>query len=82
MFGDLARRAAEDPMRAAVFEEGAAVLRKWPGVRRQGRPRSTWAKVVHSHALAAAGGHEPLQQKMMEPATWKATVRRYCASNV
>ena len=78
LYGDVARKGSDDPLRAAVFEDGVAVLRSVPGARKQGRPRNTWATVVHNHALAAAGGHEPLQQTVMEPTMWTAAVRRYC----
>ena len=55
LFGEIARKTAGDPIRAAVFEDGSTALRKLSGVRRRGRPRQKWAEVVHGLRACACG---------------------------
>ena len=65
-------------MRASVYADETAKLQTWSGTRRQGRPRKTWASVVHGHAVAASDGSENLEQALRSKAEWIAKVRRYC----
>lgn len=80
LFGDIARKAVGDPMRAAVFADGSVSLRTTPGVKRRGRPRQAWANYVHGHAVAAAGGEALLEERMRDRARWASTVWRYLQS--
>ena len=79
LFGDVFRKRAGDPLRAAVFDDGSASLRQTPGARRQGHPRQNWAICVRKHALAAAGGEGHLQAVMRDKVRWDGAVRHYCS---
>ena len=80
LFGEVALHGVEDPMRACVFEPDAFVPRKHTGTRRQGRPRQTWAKAVHTHAVAAAGSQESMESLVRDRLPWRAVVQKYCAN--
>ena len=79
--GNLARRADDDPVRKMVFEPGGINLKALPGPRRVGRPRLTWAPMVHDICLQMAGTHERLKtffEKSTPSANrWRETVMAY-----
>ncbi len=75
LFGDVARREIEDPMRTAVLQADALKPREPVGARRQGRPRKTWVGEMHGHALAIAGSQEALESLVRNKA-----VKTYSAS--
>ena len=79
LFGEVASKDDEDPMRACVFEPHTVQPRKCPGIRKRGRPRQTWAKMVHAHALAAAGPQD-LEVLARDRLAWRAAGRKYVAS--
>ena len=60
--GTLARRNTTDIVRQSVFDPESLSFqpREPAGPRRRGRPKTSWAKGVFKHALAAAGGAEGL----------------------
>ena len=77
LFGDIARKGNDDPLREAVFEEGTVLVRKTEGARKRGRPRQKWADIVHAHAVDAAGGAEALQDKLADQVKWRTAVKHY-----
>ena len=84
LFGELARKGDTSLLRQVVFQPGTLEARRWPGLRRQGRPRQAWATSVRAHAVAAAGCEEQLaillQNTPEAQRRWAAAVRRYCYS--
>ena len=73
-------------LRQVVFEPASLAVRRWPGVRRQGRPRQTWAPCVRAHAVAAAGGESAfenmLQNTTAAKEAWKKAISTYCSPSV
>jgi len=71
-------------LRRATFQPGSTQARRWPGVRRQGRPRDTWAPCVRTHAVAAAGGEAALEAMLQNTtaawASWTKATKEYCFS--
>ena len=60
-----------------VFEDGGQGIRRWPGVRRRGRPRQAWAPGVWEHAVAAAGGEAEQTTLLWDPRAWNPKVKQY-----
>ena len=79
LFGKMACKGDGDPMRACVFEPHTVQPRTCMGIRQQGRPRQTWAKKVHAHALAVAGVQD-FEALVRDRLAWRAAVRKYIAS--
>ena len=77
-FGHLARRGDSDPVKALIFAPGSFQPLPPPTCRRQGRPRASWVKTVHSECLKAAGSSESLSW-YLQP-TPEATRAWYCAA--
>jgi len=78
LLGKIARMNDDAPQKKMVFEPGGQEIRRWPGVRRRGRPRQTWAPCVWEHAIAAAGDEAALATLLQNPQAWNLKVRRYC----
>ena len=53
-------------LRQMAFEPGTNFPRKWRGRRPVGRPRQTWTKCVHAHAVASAGSQRHLDILLQE----------------
>ena len=80
--GTLARRNTTDIVRQSVFDPESLSFqpREPAGPRRRGRPKTSWAKGVFKHALAAAGGAEGLNSLLSHrpQSEWEAVVKEYC----
>ena len=50
------------------------------GVRRQGRPRTTWAADVLAEAVALADSEDQLRAFAAQPALWRRAVSAHCAA--
>ena len=69
-------------LRQVTFEPASFQAKVWPGTRRQGRPRQTWAPCARAHAVAAAGGEEALEAMLQNTpaagASWTKATKDYC----
>ena len=71
--------APEDaPARVAMLRTAEGHL--LAGVRRQGRPRTTWAADVLAEAVALAGSEDQLRALAAQPALWRRAVSAHCAA--
>ena len=60
-FGSTAIR-WNDPLRESIFVRGTITLIETQGVRRQGRPRHTWADQIKREAVKLAGSEARLEE--------------------
>ena len=76
LFGLVARAADHDPLRRLAFPSGLI----WPladtYVRKQGRPKNEWTKMVYREAYKIVGQNESLEEAIGNEARWKSTVAR------
>ena len=79
LFGEIARKADDHPVRKAVFQPSSSELAQAPGRRKRGRPRQAWATELSKHAKQVCRDYgwsfSNLGTFLAE--AWKAAVRKY-----
>ena len=79
--GKVAQREDGDPVRQAVFENGAIDLITDKGTKRRGRPRQCWRSTVFKACLEVAGSRSNLEnyfnQQHADSRQWAHTVKRH-----
>ena len=82
LFGNLARRAAGDPVRCSIFEEHSYRIKDECTGRRPGRPRQTWANYLQGHAVKAAGDLHTLVEiwNRTSAKEWERAINGYIGS--
>jgi len=82
LFGRIARMDGANCLRQVAFEDGSCGVRRWHGLRRQGRPRQTWAPCVRAEAVKAAGGEEAMARLLQNSAeacqAWARAIGAHC----
>ena len=82
LFGRLAGLPAASTLRKQVFCDFSAEPLPLASPRRRGRPKMSWMKSVHAHALAVAGGtQESLSAMVCDDSSRRTSqdaVARYC----
>ena len=80
LFGELARRSDDDPVRACVFVPGGVAPRLLQNLKR-GRPRKSWCSEVYREAVKVAGSSESMCELLGSTARakrkWRAAVNQY-----
>ena len=70
LFGDLASRPDNDPVRCSIFSPGTREAAARKGLRRRGRPRTSWFEMVNQHC-------EHLQTNNESRAAWLKAVQSH-----
>ena len=79
LFGDIARKADDHPVRMVVFQPSSSELAQAPGRRKRGRPRQAWATELSKHAkqICRNSGWTFSDLGTFPAEAWKAAVRKY-----
>ena len=79
LFGDIARKADDHPVRMVVFQPSSSELAQAPGRRKRGRPRQAWATELSKHAkqICRNSGWNFSELSTFPAEAWKAAVRKY-----
>ena len=74
----------DNVLRESIFRPGSVDLQPFPGPRRKGRPRDSWAAKLHSVAIHIAGNHDALESLLASTpaakAAWRRAVANHCRS--
>jgi len=78
LYGRLVRMPGGSMQRDAALAENSPEPAEWPGKRRKGRPRQTWASEVFKRVRAAFGeGVSAADLAQAQPEVWKCRVSAY-----
>ena len=85
LFAHVAKKLDDHPLRNCVFQASSIELRKFSIVRKRAKPRMTWPREVHRHAMRAATvyGFDPRNIKRTDIPTaqaWRRTFDDYCSN--
>ena len=75
MFGLVAQKPSDDPLRKVIFKPGTCIPKIWETRRYRGRPKLTCATQIHKLALEmAAGSQQHLEQLLASNPDWRRKV--------
>ena len=76
LFGRVARAESNDVIRQLVFVGGPLCPVTDTFVRRRGRPKNEWTKLVRAEAFKLVGQEGNLQQSVQDQHVWKMLVNK------